>query len=141
MMNAEGGKRKVLILNKHKLTDYLFALFDIVTVLVCNLSYRYRLICVPFENTLVCGEYANRNMTSYFSLPLEALLSQFGIRSVVPFNTEEQSVLNAEYERNPYPTKEDRERIAMNLGHTFKKIDSWFLQKRFKMNRAKGCRK
>ena len=71
----------------------------------------------------------------------KALLSQFGIRNVVPFSVEEQSVLNEQFERNPYPTKEDRERIAMNMGHPFKKIDNWFLQKRFKVNKAKNVKK
>ena len=29
----------------------------------------------------------------------------------------------------------------MNMGHPFKKIDNWFLQKRFKVNKAKNVKK
>ena len=117
-------------LNLAAIVAMVICLTEVVTFYMhCSLKYILSMTNLLF------------NIFTLRPFAIKELLEQFGIRSVVPFTLEEQSVLNDQFDRNPYPSKEERERIATHMGHPFKKIDNWFLQKRFKMNKARNSRK
>ena len=65
------------------------------------------------------------------------MLSFFGIRTQSPFAPEQVLALKAEFQKNMYPSIQEREEIAVRLSLTKKQVNQWFSDHRFRFKSKK----
>ena len=58
------------------------------------------------------------------------LLSTFGIIERQPFSLEERRFLMEHYDRNAYPSKAEKEKMAAEINSTIKRVNQWFVDER-----------
>ena len=54
------------------------------------------------------------------------------------FPKEQLEIIEDAYETNPYPNREEKQRLAANLGIEFSELSNWFFSRRRKESRRSG---
>ena len=73
-------------------------------------------------------------MPRYFSFKMSAkeVLAQFGIRVNTSFSAQQTAKMQDLYNRNPYPSKEEKDALASTIGVSLKRLSHWFNDQRYK---------
>ena len=70
------------------------------------------------------------------------LLASFGISDRVQWNSDQVAVLRAHYDQNPYPSRSDKEGLALKLGNcTAKHVNNWFYWRRQSERKAGAAKR
>lgn len=75
-------------------------------------------------NKLYCQDYFIFMQDGY------SFLAQLGILGRVQFTRDQKMLLRAAFDRNSYPSKDEKESVANSIGCTLKKVNDWFMDER-----------